>query len=295
MKTSTAALTEIRSRILSANFFPFKPGQIVGPRLPYVHIFICITAGSGSVRIGDRTWQAEPGDLYYVAPGEAHLFIAEQDDPMVHASVYVDLLSPSTPKQKGDKKLNEHNPSLYDLSLCADRVEFSEGFTLPVHTRLSNRPAWMEPFFTVIESYFDAAVGSDLLLRSCFESFLVRYIQHTLKPQNTFYDPRVARMIEWLGETDATSANVGEWARRLGISTAYLYELFHKQTGTSPQSYLLQCKLDKAKAYLRETNIPVTEIASLLGFSSIHYFARQFSKYAQESATQYRQRFRGFE
>lgn len=294
MHSSTVTLNELRSRILSANFYPFKPGQIVGPRWPYAHIFIYIPEGSGHMKIGDETWEAEKGDLYYIAPGAVHLFTAKQDNPMVHASVYVDLISPSTPKLKGDTQLNVHDVSKYDLSLCASKVHFTEGFAIPVHSRVPRNAVWMEPFFSVIESYFDQSLGNDLLLRSYFESFLVRYIQYALKPQNTFYDPRIAKMIEWLGQTDSSSANVNEWAHRLGISTAYLYELFHKQTGTSPQMYLLQCKLDKAKAYLRETNMPVTEIAYRLGFSSLHYFARQFSKHVQESATQYRQRFRGF-
>ncbi|WP_282936470.1 AraC family transcriptional regulator [Paenibacillus sp. RC67] len=289
------SINELHSRILSANFYPFKPGQAVGPRWPYVHIFIYITEGSGHIKIGEETWEAEKGDLYYIAPGAAHVFTAKQDDPMVHASVYVDLISPSTPKLKGDTQLNVHDISKYDLSLCASKVDFTDGFTIPVHTRVPRNAVWLEPFFSVIETYFDLSLGNDLLLRSYFESFLVRYLQYTLKPQNTFYDLRIAKMIEWLGEAEASNANVTEWARRLGISTAYLYELFRKQTGTSPQIYLLQCKLDKAKAFLRETNMPVTEIAFKLGFSSLHYFARQFSKYVQESATQYRQRFRGFE
>ncbi len=246
------------------------------------------------MKIGEEAWPSEQGDLFYIAPGVPHQFIAKQEDPMVHASIYVDLISPSTPKLKGDTQLNVNDASRYDPSLCATRVEYSEGFVIPVHTRLPHNAVWMEPFFSVIETYFNQSLGNDLLLRSHFESFLVRYIQHTLKPQNTFYDPRIVKMLEWLEETDTSSANVTEWAERLGISTAYLYELFRKQTGTSPQTYLLECKLDKAKAYLRETNMPVTEIAYRLGFSSLHYFARLFSKYVQETATQYRQRFRGF-
>ncbi|MFE5319497.1 helix-turn-helix domain-containing protein [Paenibacillus sp. NPDC056579] len=293
MKTSTVDLSELRSRILSANFYPFKPGQLVGPRLPYVHLFVYIPAGKGRVAIGEQSWAAEQGDLFYIAPGVTHTFAADPHDPMVHASVYVDLLSPSTPKLKGDGKLNCYYASEYELQLCAAKVDFSEGITIPVQIRVPHNVSWMESFLTVIETYPEQSLGNDLLLRAHFESFLIRYIQYSLKPQNS-HDPRIEKMIESLELADSANAGVTEWAQRFGISTAYLYELFRKQTGTSPQNYLLQCKLDKAKAYLRETNMPVTEIAYKLGFSSLHYFARQFSKYVQEPASKYRQRFRGF-
>ncbi|UQZ82603.1 HTH-type transcriptional activator RhaS [Paenibacillus konkukensis] len=294
-QTKTAQLNEIHSRIVSANFYPFKPGQHVGPRLPYVHLFIYISAGRGTMKIGEDVWAAETGDLYYIAPGVSHTFIAAQDDPMVHASVYADLLSPSTPKQKGDPQLNCHNAGEYDVSLCAARVQFADadGIALPVRVRAPRGAAWLEPYLAVIEAYPEQGIGDDALLRSLFETFLVRYVRFARKPYETWYDPRIGRMVDWLRHTETADPCVKEWAGKLGISVAYLYELFRKQTGTSPQTYLLKCRLDKAKTYLRETNMPITEIAYTLGFSSPHYFARQFGKHAQESASEYRRRFRG--
>lgn len=294
MTTVTIDVASLRSRVLSANFFPFKPAQIAGPRLPYVHLFVYISAGKGKMTIGEQTWNAQQGDLYYISPGVLHMFTADAEDPMVHASVYADLLSPSTPKLKGDPQLNCRRFSEYDPQLRAADVVFAEGISIPVHMRVPHHANWMEPFFAVIETYPESSLGNDVLLRSHFETFLIRYIQYSLQPQTTFYDPRIGKMTEWLEQSEAANAGVAEWAHKFGISTAYLYELFRKQTGTSPQNYLLQCKLDKAKAYLRETNMPVTEIADKLGFSSLHYFARQFGKYVKEPATQYRARFRSF-
>jgi AraC-like DNA-binding protein/quercetin dioxygenase-like cupin family protein len=294
LTTYTVSLSELRSRIVGASFYPFKPGQITPRRWPFVHSFTYITSGSGHFIIGDTLYEVAPHDLIYIEPGVSHFFHADATDPMVHASIYVDLLSPSTPKQKGDKQLNVHDSSAFDPHLCAARVIFTEDIKFPVHIPIPRSVDWMDSFLSVIELFPEPFTGTDILLRARFESFLIPYIQYTLKPTPAFYDPRIAKLIQWLEEANNPRFHIEEWAQRLGISAAYVYELFRKQTGTSPQAYELKVKLNRAKAYLRETDLPVTEIACRLGFSSLHYFTRQFSKHAQETASHYRKRFRRY-
>ncbi|OXM83584.1 AraC family transcriptional regulator [Paenibacillus rigui] len=290
--TQQISLSELRSRVVGASFYPFKPGQNVPPRFPYVYAFTWITAGRGTVLIDGEAYAAEPYDLFIIEPGRIHAFHADPQEPMVHASVYVDLLSPSTPKQKGDKHLNTHDLKGIDPALRAVKVSFAEAITLPVHSRPPRHAEWMDSLLSVIRLFPEPFIGTDILLRARFEAFLIPYMQYTMKPTPSFYDPRIAKLMQWLEAGDGAPFTVTDWAGRLGISTAYLYELFRKQTGTSPHAYELKVKLDRAKTWLRETDLPVTEIAHQLGFSSIHYFTRQFTKHMQETATHYRSRFR---
>lgn len=261
-------------------------------RFAYVHSFTYVTSGRGQMTLGGETYNAEPYDLFYMEPGTVHSFHADSQHPMVHASVYADLLSPSTPKQKGDPQLNTYDLQTIDWRLCAARVTFKEGIVLPARSKVPHNVDWIDSLLEVIKLFPEPFLGTDILLRARFEAFLIPYMQYTLQPSPAFYDPRIAKLVRWLEETGEDRIPIAEWADRLGISTAYLYELFRKQTGTSPQAYELKVKLDRAKAYLRETDLPITEIARRLGFSSLHYFTRQFSKQMQETASHYRSRFR---
>jgi len=105
-------------------------------------------------------------------------------------------------------------------------------------------------------------------------------------------EPRVQKVKQWMENELCESVSNMNWAERLNISSLYLYELFRKATGCSPQQYWLMLKMDRAKRYLCETNMTVTEIATTLGFSSIHYFARQFKKQCDETCSAYRKRMR---
>ncbi|UUZ86741.1 helix-turn-helix domain-containing protein [Paenibacillus sp. P26] len=65
--------------------------------------------------------------------------------------------------------------------------------------------------------------------------------------------------------------------------------------GLQPAALLYARRLEQAKTELRETDDSVTAISERLGFSSLHYFSRQFAKVQQESPQQYRKRIRGYE
>ncbi len=75
--------------------------------------------------------------------------------------------------------------------------------------------------------------------------------------------------------------SVGITADALGISTRHLSRLFQMTLGVSPQSYIMTKRLLLAKGLLTDTDIPITEIALLVGFGSVSRFNAAFK-------TQYR-------
>lgn len=294
MDITEISFDQIRSRILGADFYTFRPGLRVGPRLPYAHSFIYIVSGRGRVKVDGTAFEAGPLDLFYIEPGAEHSYTADAADPMVHASVYADLLWDTTPKPKGDKQLNCYSPSAFAPELCAARVRFREDIHLPVKTTAPNHAEWMEDFLSVIRNFERNDPWGPVELRARFEGFLTgyaRFLAHPFDPN----DPRIRKMIEWMNAHVQSDFRLSAWARSLQLSEAYLYELFRKETGYSPQHYFMRCRLEQAKTELRETDDSVTAISERLGFSSLHYFSRQFAKVQQESPQQYRKRIRSYE
>jgi AraC family L-rhamnose operon transcriptional activator RhaR/AraC family L-rhamnose operon regulatory protein RhaS len=58
--------------------------------------------------------------------------------------------------------------------------------------------------------------------------------------------------------------------------------------GTSPIANLVQLRVNRAAALLRQTNQSVTEIAFQVGFHDSNYFTRQFHKLLGVTPRQYR-------
>jgi transcriptional regulator GlxA family with amidase domain len=58
-------------------------------------------------------------------------------------------------------------------------------------------------------------------------------------------------------------------ARVSGVSQAHFARSFRDAFGVPPHRYLLTCRIERAKALLRETDLPVTEIAFQTGWNSL--------------------------
>ncbi len=72
--------------------------------------------------------------------------------------------------------------------------------------------------------------------------------------------------------------NIGQIAALSGISETYFRALFQKQYGCTPIQYVNHKKLERAKALLTETDLPISEIEAACGFRDHAYFVKQFER-----------------
>lgn len=62
------------------------------------------------------------------------------------------------------------------------------------------------------------------------------------------------------------------------LSPSRFNVLFKAHFGQSPNRYLIQARIDRAKALLHETRMSQQEIADALGYRDVYFFNRQFTK-----------------
>jgi len=93
-----------------------------------------------------------------------------------------------------------------------------------------------------------------------------------------------------LDRSPAEPWKLADLGRLVGVSPNHLVELFRHETGVSPHRYLLNQRIDRAKQLLRDTDIPVTQMAIDLGFSSSQHFAKMFRSRERVSAVMFRQK-----
>ena len=71
------------------------------------------------------------------------------------------------------------------------------------------------------------------------------------------------------------------------ISEAQLKKMFHKHGQCGAMEFFNRLKIEKAKELIRTRQFTFSQIADQLGYSSIHYFSRQFKKITGMSPTEY--------
>lgn len=82
-------------------------------------------------------------------------------------------------------------------------------------------------------------------------------------------------------------------ARRWGYTRSHFSRLFAAHFGVPPHRYILNARIALAKELLRETEIPIAQVAELAGFANAAQFARRFRLGAGVTASAYRTRENG--
>ena len=90
------------------------------------------------------------------------------------------------------------------------------------------------------------------------------------------------------------AASTEPWpVRRLasisGVSEAHFARSFKRAFGLPPHRYLLTRRIEKATALLRDTDMPITDIAFETGWSSLGTFGRTFRDITGKAPADFRQ------
>ena len=100
--------------------------------------------------------------------------------------------------------------------------------------------------------------------------------------------PAVAAAREHLDGAPERDWKLADLARLSGLSPTHFAEIFARDVGEPPHRYILRKRLERARELLAGSEIPVTDLALELGFSSGQHFATAFRRYAGTTPRAYR-------
>ncbi|GAA0547002.1 helix-turn-helix transcriptional regulator [Actinomadura livida] len=103
----------------------------------------------------------------------------------------------------------------------------------------------------------------------------------------------VERVIQTLHENYGEPITIDDMARTAMYSKFHFTRIFQRVTGLTPGRFLSAVRLEKAKQLLAATQLMVTDISHLVGYSSVGTFSSRFTYNVGMSPTLYR-RFGGF-
>ena len=102
--------------------------------------------------------------------------------------------------------------------------------------------------------------------------------------------PALRKARDLIDRDYAEPLDIRRIAREAGYTRFHFSRSFAAAYGESPSAYLTRRRLERAKAFLREANLTVTEICLLVGFESVGSFGALFRRVVGASPTEYRDR-----
>lgn len=85
-----------------------------------------------------------------------------------------------------------------------------------------------------------------------------------------------SRAKKYVSDNIASQVKPKDICKSIGISQSTLYKEIKKNAGTSPERFIKEAKIKKAKSLLSQTSLSVSEVAERVGIPDVNYFIRVF-------------------
>lgn len=113
-------------------------------------------------------------------------------------------------------------------------------------------------------------------------------------PDSGTLSVRQQRLVtEFIAENLHRSLSLAEVSAVAGLSRFHFSRAFRRTLGRSPHAYILEIRIDRAKAALMASELPISTVASQLGFNTQNHFSAAFKAAVGCTPSQFRRAFRG--
>lgn len=113
------------------------------------------------------------------------------------------------------------------------------------------------------------------------------YCELVQKGRENRYSLPVSRAIRYIDQHLYEVCSLSKIAAAVKVHPSYLSYIFRLETGTVLTDYIRDKKINEAKTLLRDGEYSVSEIAEMLGYSSISYFSKVFHRVTNCSPREY--------
>lgn len=149
-----------------------------------------------------------------------------------------------------------------------------------------------DPYTNTLVRREEAPFGSEQLLAAAVEELLIRLARRgdalvVKAPQPRQAQERIGDIVSYLEQRLDQPLSLQQICRDNLVGRAQLERYFHEQTGGGVIDYFNKMKIRAAREMIREGRLNFTQIASKLGFQSVHYFSRRFRLTTGMSPSEY--------
>ena len=225
-----------------------------------------ITGGHGSFQVRQDRFPVAINDLVVVNAGAPHTETSSGGSPMEYVVLGVEGLE-----------------TLTGIS----------GWAL-IHL-LGEQPAVTSCLRMIVQEIRDGQAGCDTICQDLLEVILLRLRRRedfvlSAAPVGRKSNRECDLVRRYIDNHFKENLTLDQLAGLAHVSKYYLSHAFRRAFGTSPISYLIARRIQESRFLLLETDHTLSQIAQILGFSSLSYFSQSFRRLEGVSPMEYRKR-----
>ncbi len=226
-----------------------------------------IVSGKGQFLIEDQVFPVDVNNLVIINPNVTHTEVSLNAQPLEYIVLGIDGIELATSENSNGRFcLLDHFESV-EISGC-----------------LRNILREMEQKNT----------GYEDICQAYMEILIIRLMRSTslavpAEPQVISGNRQCAAVKRYIDLHFKEALTLEQLAEDAHMNKFYLSHAFKREYGVSPINYMITRRIEESKYLLAETDLSLSQIAPLLGFSSLSYFSQVFRRTQGVSPMEFRQ------
>ena len=249
--------------------------------------FLCVDKGEVNVVAGEKFHSLKKGDIIFHKPNEFH---DVNSNGLIAPNLVVMSFACDSPVMSlfEEKVLQISEPERLLLAqIIQEAKHVFEG-------RMD------DPYQKELIPSESPRFAGEQLIRLYLEQLLIQLIRRYMARPDQPINPTIVKSIkqkadgelfaqvqEYMEAHICETLTIEQLCRSNSVGRSQLQKLFRTRSGYGAIEYFSRMKVDLAKQMIRENHYNFTQIADALGFSSIHYFSRQFKRITGMTPSEY--------
>lgn len=260
------------SKITSVHYYESLTDFNMTDKLGKSWQFIYIDKGDASVTLSNIAHKLKKGQIIFISPGETYTLEVDVDHYAHIISAVFECTSSVVHFFKNKiLDITKIEQNLLIMFVCEAR----KCIALPLD----------DPMINKMDKYNDDVFGSKQLLYIYLEEFLLYIIRRSITQpyitplSNTSSNSMLYnKILRYMEAHICEPLSIDDICQNNLVSRSQLQKIFQKEHQCGVIDFFSQMKIEFAKQLIRDSQLNLTQISSYLGYSSIHYFSRQFKK-----------------
>lgn len=215
-----------------------------------IYVIEYIVSGSGTVKEDNKIFCASEGDIYFLKQNKNQYYYSDKENPWIKIW------------------MNFSGPLADSITKCYF-LENSNHFYAP------GLKCYFDKIIDIAKNEKDITAVNNVLAEIFLEIAQKLYYIRGQKEKTDTVAEKLKNIIDSLNSFNTTLDNLIE---PLYCSKNHAIREFKKEYGISPYEYIQRKRFKIAKNMLKNTAMPVSDIAEKLNFYDIHYFSISFKK-----------------
>lgn len=250
------------------------PSHRFGPNKRTSYVLHIVKEGKGTLEINKKSYQLNAGDAFLISPGVEAWYEADGEEPWTYMWIGFAGL-------KADECASSAGFSLKNPVRRLNCVESVQGYIdqmlearqLSYANELKRNGLLMLIFSELSEDYYqESSGGGGVAIPHSYPGSV--YVKHAMEYMTHHYNERL---------------KINELASFIGVNRSYLTSSFKKTIGCSPQEFLVNLRMEKAKSLLKKTDMSVNGVANAVGYTDPLAFSKVFKQHCAMSPRMYRE------